>query len=78
MAEGEITELHVGLKGTMNALHLKDRATGAEGFRMADDLLESYIVQHIEASPKKLIFFSWHGDGPTLPTSDQNWAIDDM
>ena len=28
MAEGEITELHVGLKGTMNALFLKDLATG--------------------------------------------------
>lgn len=26
MAEGEITELHVGLKGTMNALFLKDLA----------------------------------------------------
>jgi site-specific DNA recombinase len=27
LAEGEITELHVGLKGTMNALFLKDLAT---------------------------------------------------
>jgi len=26
LAEGEISELHVGLKGTMNALFLKDRA----------------------------------------------------
>ena len=26
MAEGEISELHVGLKGTMNALFLKDLA----------------------------------------------------
>ena len=26
LAEGEITELHVGLKGTMNALYLKDLA----------------------------------------------------
>src|SRR4029077_19668533 len=26
LAEGEITELHVGLKGTMNALFLKDLA----------------------------------------------------
>jgi hypothetical protein len=26
LSEGEITELHVGLKGTMNALHLKDLA----------------------------------------------------
>jgi hypothetical protein len=28
-AEGEITELHVGLKGTMNALFLKDLAAKA-------------------------------------------------
>jgi len=34
--------------------------------RMADDLLEHYIVQHIEASPKKLILFSWHGGEPTI------------
>jgi len=34
--------------------------------RMADDLLEKYIVQHIEASPKQRILFSWHGGEPTL------------
>src|ERR1039457_5487668 len=38
----------------------------AESFRMADDLLESYIVQHIEACPINLIFFSWHGGEPTV------------
>lgn len=37
-----------------------------ESFRMADDLLEEYVVQHIEASPKPLIHFSWHGGEPTL------------
>lgn len=37
-----------------------------ESFRMNDDLLEEYIVQHIEASPKPLIHFSWHGGEPTL------------
>lgn len=37
-----------------------------ESFRMPDDLLEEYIVQHIEASPKPLISFSWHGGEPTL------------
>jgi site-specific DNA recombinase len=34
VAEGQITEFHVGLKGTMNALYLKDlaqRHTGARG-----------------------------------------------
>lgn len=37
-----------------------------ESFRMADDLLEEYIVQHIEACPKPLIHFSWHGGEPTI------------
>jgi DNA invertase Pin-like site-specific DNA recombinase len=40
LAEGEITELHVGLKGTMNALFLKDLADktrrGLEG-RVRED-----------------------------------------
>ncbi len=35
-------------------------------YRMADDLLEDYIVQHIEACPMDLILFSWHGGEPTL------------
>jgi uncharacterized protein len=34
--------------------------------RMADDLLEIYIEQHIEACPEENIFFSWHGGEPTL------------
>lgn len=38
----------------------------AQSRRMADDLLESYIVQHIEASPEGNILFSWHGGEPTL------------
>src|ERR1019366_8405204 len=33
---------------------------------MTDDLLERYIVQHIEASPQEVIFFSWHGGEPTI------------
>ncbi len=36
-----------------------------ESYRMTDDLLENYIVQHIAASPKELIYFSWHGGEPT-------------
>ncbi len=35
-------------------------------FRMADDLLEEYIVQHIQASPKPMISFAWHGGEPTI------------
>jgi uncharacterized protein len=38
----------------------------AESFRMSDDILETYIIQHIEASPGPTINFSWHGGEPTL------------
>lgn len=38
--------------------------------RMEDDLLEMYIVQHIEASTEPTIFFSWHGGEPTLAGLD--------
>lgn len=34
--------------------------------RMGEVLLESYIQQHISASPDPDIFFSWHGGEPTL------------
>lgn len=37
-----------------------------ESFYMTDDLLEEYIVQHIDASPNPLIYFSWHGGEPTI------------
>jgi uncharacterized protein len=37
-----------------------------EAFRMPDDLLEEYIVQHIRASPSPGIYFQWHGGEPTL------------
>jgi len=35
-------------------------------FRMPDDILEEYILQHIETSPDPVIPFSWHGGEPTL------------
>ncbi len=35
-------------------------------FRMADDLLEHYIVQHIAMTPGDEILFSWHGGEPTI------------
>jgi uncharacterized protein len=38
--------------------------------RMPDDLLETYIVQHIAASPDEVIRFSWHGGEPTV------WGLD--
>ena len=36
-----------------------------ESFRMPSDVLEEYIVQHIEACPESVINFSWHGGEPT-------------
>jgi len=33
---------------------------------MPDDLLETYIVQHIHACTDPVIRFSWHGGEPTL------------
>ena len=47
-------------------LQKKDLYPEAKLFRMADDLLEHYIVQHIAASPKESILFSWHGGEPTV------------
>jgi uncharacterized protein len=37
-----------------------------EPLRMPADLLEEYIVQHIEAFPGPEIRFSWHGGEPTV------------
>jgi uncharacterized protein len=39
---------------------------GEESFKMSDILLESYITQHIEASPSETVFFSWHGGEPMV------------
>lgn len=39
---------------------------GTRHFRMADDLLERYIVQHIAMTPGDEILFSWHGGEPTI------------
>jgi uncharacterized protein len=38
----------------------------SKSFRMPDDLLEEYIVQHIAASSDGPISFAWHGGEPTL------------
>ena len=37
-----------------------------ESFRMPHDILEEYIVQHIDACPDPVISFSWHGGEPTV------------
>jgi uncharacterized protein len=38
-----------------------------ESFRMSDDILEGYIVQHINAPPGSVINFPWRGGEPTVP-----------
>ena len=47
----------------LNKKHLYPKS---ESFRMSDDILEEYIVQHIDASPDPEIRFSWHGGEPTV------------
>jgi uncharacterized protein len=37
---------------------------------MSDDLLERYIVQHIEATTDETILFSWHGGEPVMAGID--------
>lgn len=37
---------------------------------MSDDMLEKYIVQHIEATTDDTVFFSWHGGEPLLAGID--------
>ncbi len=47
-------------------LKKEDLYPQGEVFRMPEDILEKYIIQHIEASPAPVINFSWHGGEPTL------------
>ena len=37
-----------------------------KSLRMSEDILEAYIVQHIDAFPGPVINFSWHGGEPTV------------
>jgi uncharacterized protein len=37
---------------------------------MPHDILEKYIIQHIQAYPESVIRFSWHGGEPTLLGTD--------
>ena len=41
-----------------------------EPFVMSDDILEKYIIQHIEATSEETVFFSWHGGEPLLAGID--------
>ncbi len=42
-------------------LKKKDLYEKGDPLRMSDDILEEYIVQHIDASRGEVIRFSWHG-----------------
>ncbi len=48
--------------------YLKKEQLYPEGelLRMPDNVLEKYIVQHVEASPGSVIQFSWHGGEPMV------------
>ncbi len=47
-------------------LEKKDIYPAAAQYLMTDDILEKYIVQHIEASTESVISFSWHGGEPLM------------
>ncbi len=47
-------------------LRKEDLYSKGDVIRMPDDVLEEYIVQHINASPDTVVRFSWHGGEPTV------------
>jgi uncharacterized protein len=59
-------------------LEKEDLFPEAGAFRMTEDILEEYIVQHIEACPEPLIRFSWHGGEPTILGLDYFRKITDL
>lgn len=44
----------------------KDLYPSSASVRMSDDVLEKYIIQHIQAWTEPVINFSWHGGEPML------------
>jgi uncharacterized protein len=59
-------------------LQKEDLYPDSTSFRMADDVLEAYIVQQIEASPQPEINFFWHGGEPTILGLDYFRKIVDL
>jgi uncharacterized protein len=47
-------------------LQKEDLYPEGTNFRLSDETLERYIVQHIQATPGEIVSFSWHGGEPTL------------
>ena len=43
---------------------------GEKSLTMNDEVLEKYIIQHIEATTDETIFFSWHGGEPLMAGID--------
>jgi uncharacterized protein len=43
---------------------------GSKSLRMTDEVLENYIIQHIEATTDRGVMFSWHGGEPALAGLD--------
>jgi uncharacterized protein len=48
----------------------KDLYPGDGSARMDDELLEKYIISHMEASTEDVVMFSWHGGEPLLAGLD--------
>lgn len=48
----------------------KNLYPGHKQLLMSDEILENYIIQHIEASTEPIISFSWHGGEPLLAGID--------
>ena len=51
-------------------LNKNSQYTGANNFMIEDEILEKYIIQHIEATTEPTINFSWHGGEPLLAGQD--------
>ena len=51
-------------------LEKQDLYKGLKQSVMSDEILEKYIIQHLEASTEENILFSWHGGEPTLAGID--------
>ena len=47
-------------------LQKEDLYPKGTNFRLSDETLERYIMQHIQATPGETVSFSWHGGEPTL------------
>lgn len=51
-------------------LDRKSLFPGTDHFIMGDDILKKYVIQHIQASDKRNISFSWHGGEPLMAGID--------